>query len=110
MADLRLISLHCAAPEDFFDGDEPYLVAGGRQVWSSQSMVAGETKDLSGVPPIRFRRSLELQLFDQDVGGFFDPDDFLGTWVVRKRDAGGERQASFNGDDADYTLTYRVKT
>lgn len=108
MAQLRLLSIHCNTTEDVTGADEPYLKVGGRQVWSSQSLNDGQSAELSGVPPISFSRSIPIELWEQD-GGFLDPDDFLGSWTVRRRDAGGEREARFNGDDADYVVRYRVK-
>ena len=58
------------------------------------------------VPVQRFKRSINLSLFDQDTP---DSDDLLGTVHFTRRLAGrGVRTARFTQDGADYTLTYKV--
>lgn len=81
MATLRLNSILCKTTEDSTGADEPYLLVGNRQVWGSQSMNDNETEDLTVVPNIPFNSRIRLSLYYQDAG-WFDNDDFLGSWVV----------------------------
>jgi hypothetical protein len=109
MPSLRLLSIHCQTTEDVTGPDEPYILVGFRQVWGSQGLNDRENEDLGNIPAVPFRTNARLSLYDQDVGGLVDDDDFLGTWIVRASEQGqGETEARFNGDGADYTITYEV--
>ncbi|HEX2974607.1 MAG TPA: hypothetical protein VHO68_01620 [Bacteroidales bacterium] len=69
----------------------------------------GESKDLNEVPMKPFRYSVRIDLYDQDVGGWFDKDDHLGTTYAYASDADkGEIEHTFKGDGANYRLTYEV--
>jgi hypothetical protein len=108
MAMLQLHSIFCKTTEDSTGADEPYLLVGNRKVWGSQSMNDNETEDLTMVPNLPFKSRIRLSLYDQDAG-WFDDDDFLGSWVIWAGEAEqGMREARFNGDGADYTITYEV--
>jgi hypothetical protein len=107
VARLKLHSIFCKTTEDNTGADEPYLLVGNRKIWGSQSMNDNESEDLTMVPEVAFTRSIRLSLYDQD-SGFFDKDDFLGSWVVWAGETGTLREARFNGDGADYTITYEV--
>jgi hypothetical protein len=105
-AELRLISLKCHKTNDRIGPDSARLEAGGRTVWGPQSMSKGQTRDLSQVPVIKFRRSVLLELFDEDPFA----DDSLGEQPITADQAdGGEKTVEFTDDGAHYTLRYRVR-
>lgn len=108
MPSLRLISIVCNDTEDVSGADEPYLRAAGRTVWGPQSLNDRESADLRDVALLPFRRSIRIDLYDEDAG-WWDDDDHLGTTYAYASQAGaGEKEAKFTGDGADYLLTYEV--
>jgi hypothetical protein len=108
MPQLKLISIVCNDTEDVTGADETYLLIAGRRVWGPQSMNDNDTQSLDGVPVIRFRRSIRVDLYDQDAG-WFDDDDHLGSTYVYSSQMGvGEKEHVFNGDGANYRFTYEV--
>jgi hypothetical protein len=109
MARLRLIQLQCNKTEDLLGADEAYLRVNGAVVWGPRNMQQGGIQALTAVPPIPFFGLSSVELFDQDTGGIFDPDDFLGAIAVSSQQVGqGPQLGSFTGDEANYTLTYEV--
>lgn len=109
MARLRLINLRCNQKEDFIGPDEPYLRLNGINIWGPSTITNGQTIDLTSVVPQSFFGVASLELFDQDVGGPLDPDDFLGAISVSSAQIGsGPQTGSFTGDEANYILTYEV--
>jgi hypothetical protein len=109
MPKLKLISLVCTETEDNAGADEAYIRVNGNKVWGPKSINTGQSKDLSGVGLLDFQGSAKIELFDEDVGGPFDRDDFLGEITATEAQAGqGTQNNDFNRDDANYTLFYEV--
>ncbi len=109
MAQLQLMQLTCNKTEDLTGPDEAYLRVNGAVIWGPVSMSKGSTQNLTFLPPFPFFGFAVVDLFDQDVGGIFDPDDFLGAVVVSAASLGAGPQAgSFTGDGANYLLVYQV--
>jgi hypothetical protein len=107
--DLQLIKLHCAETEDFTGDDTTYLHANGIKVWGPHDMNNGDNDPLTGVPVIPFISDVKLDLYDQDGEIPGDDDDHLGQYSVKSTLAGlGEQTCSFQGDGANYTLTFKV--
>jgi hypothetical protein len=104
MPRLRLISLVCHTTEDSGD-DEAYLRVRGERVWGGE-MSNEQEVSLEGVPSINFSRRARIDLYDEDSP---DADDHLGTTYARRSHIGqGELEHEFTGDEAHYTLTFRV--
>jgi hypothetical protein len=104
---LRLKAIRRGVAEGDLGTDQPYLLVGGRRVRGTQSQNDSEQKPLDQIPeaPLNY---LVLSLGDQD-SGFWDDDDLLGAWGVREGEAvQGEKEARFNGDGADYSVSYRA--
>lgn len=82
MARLRLIQIKCLQTEDATGPDEPYLIVNGSEVWRSPSLNNGGAATLLGIAPIPFFGTAAVQLFDEDIGLPWDPDDSLGLLQV----------------------------
>jgi len=109
MAKLRLISLVCSETEDNTGADEPYLLVDGNEVWGPQSMNDNDREDLRGIEPISFTGSINIKLYDEDVGGWFDDNDLLGSKDVSADLAGaGAKPYEFTKDGGNYTLFCEV--
>lgn len=111
MATLTLKNLYCIETEDWTGADEPYLRVNGSTKWKG-SLNDEEDVDLfnkSGNPlQISFNGQATISLHDDDFG-WFDDDDFLGSWKVSSQEIGrGDQHAFFNRDGANYILTYEV--
>src|SRR6476646_422932 len=105
MPRLKLVELQCIETEDVTGGDEAYIRVNGAVVWGVVTINNGENRNLTPVPPISFFGTAVVELFDQDVGGFIDPDDFLGSIIVSAADLNtGPKIGSFTGDGANYNL------
>jgi hypothetical protein len=101
---LQLIRIVCNETEDFF-GDETYLQVNGRTIFEAD-MDDGDTQELGNLPPMKFRKNISLDLYDDDAP---DGDDHLGTVTIGRTELGkGVQQATFADDDANYTLFYKV--
>ncbi len=108
MPSVRLLSLVCNTTEDSTGPDEAYIRVKGTRVWGPNSMNDGDSADLSGVEAIPFTDSARIELYDQDTG-WLDDDDHLGTTYAYANQAGqGEKEHTFDGDDANYRLTYET--
>ena len=113
-----LVSLSCLRTDDsgeddaFFDvgvGDEPYLIADRRRVWSGRMSVNDEA-DLTGVEPIAFEEYIRVELWDRDAGPQAGQDDRLGDIDISAVYAGlGELSHQFKTRRARYTLVYKVE-
>ena len=90
--------------EDWTGADEVEMRYGGGQ-WN-MSLNTGQY----GVPDTRaFSGSMGIEIFDLDLGVWFDPHDLIGTHVVGAWEKGrGERTVHFAGAGAHYELRYRV--
>ena len=109
MPRLKLNELQCTKTEDNLGNDEAYLRVNGSVVWGPVDINDGQNRNLTPVTPISFFGAAIVELFDQDVGGIFDPDDFLGANTISALDLNiGPRAVRFTGDEADYTLIYEV--
>jgi hypothetical protein len=112
---LSLARLECHDNENSFGGDEAYISVNGNRIWQAEeddSMSEGETAYLMDrVQPYPFRGSAAVSLWDADTGVGGDSDDKLGENIV-SIDAnfpfGQERNMTFTGDGASYTLYYSV--
>ncbi len=109
MPKLKLISLHCTKTEDDFGADEPYIKVNGLTVWGPGSLNDGQTADLTvDCPPFDAQLGQAVELWEQDNPPF-DPDDFLGSFVLTAPPAGVNTQTHhYTGDESDYTLTYEI--
>jgi len=106
---LRPISLQCRVTEDNLGPDEAYMTFNGRRLFGPESMNDNDVRDLQNlVRPIRFRRAMRVELYDQDAG-WFDDDDLLGRLDVPADHEKGEHVHSFRGDGANYDFTYEVR-
>ena len=109
MTVLHPISLQCLITEDNLGPDEAYLTFAGRRLFGPESMNDNDLRDLQSlVRPIRFRRAIRVELYDQDAG-WFDDDDFLGRLEVKADQEKGEHVHDFKGDGANYVFTYEVR-
>lgn len=107
MPKLKLKSLYCETTEDSAGPDEAYLVVNGQTVWGPQSINDPEGRPVD--KEVDFTTSAEIKLYDQDAGGPFDQDDYLGTVTAGSDLVGkGEQHGRFTGDGANYTLYYEV--
>jgi hypothetical protein len=101
--EVRLVRLACLTTEDSTGADEAYLNYNGQRVWSD-SINDGESREIGVFRPISGQATVDL--FDEDSP---DPDDFLGRITISVSELnGGLRSQDFTGDDAHYTLFYRV--
>ena len=109
MPTLVLLNLECHDTEDDSGGDEAYLRINGGKVWGPTNINDGQTKDLGGVGPFPFVENIRIDLYDEDLGHWPDPDDHLGTQYVWKGQSGqGEQHLPFSGSRWNYTLHCRV--
>lgn len=107
MPKLKLISLSCTTTEDSGGADEPYLRVNGQNVWGPISLNDGQSATINQL--IDFTKTAEIQLFDQDLGVWFDTDDHLGSVTANLGQLGqGEQKGKFTGDGANYTLVWEV--
>lgn len=111
MPHLKLLAILCHATEDWTGADEVYLKIGGERVWGPVSMNDDDkTKTRvieDDVDWYEFAGEVSVELFDQDAGGFLDPNDHLGTQIVRETDRDG--WLAFTEDDANYSVKYKVR-
>jgi hypothetical protein len=106
---LKLIALECHDTEDNTGADEAYIRVNGRRVWKER-INDGRSKDLAGVERIEFVDNCRIDLYDEDVGTFLDPDDHLGTAYVWARQVDqGMQHIPFNGSRWGYTLHCQVE-
>jgi hypothetical protein len=107
MACLQLQELTCKATQEWTGPDEVYLLINGIRVWGPQSMNDGDEQRLGTVRAIKFTKTAEIKLYDEDTA--VDPDDRLGTITVNASEAGGGvRSGKFERYDANYELLYKV--
>lgn len=90
--------LRARATEDVAS-DEPYLKVNGRKVWGPRSIDEGQQRPIGVV----VHEGDKVSLYEEDLGGPFDDDDFLGDAEVK----GASGTLEFSRDDANYTLSYR---
>jgi hypothetical protein len=104
MPTLRLKNLHCFETEDNWGADHAYIVANGSHVWGPTKINDNQWREVNVDFP--FASNVNLELYEKDDA---DPDDYLGTWVVRDVEQNhGELRAFLNADDAHYELFYEV--
>ena len=107
---LKFVSVECHNTEDDTGADEAYIRVNGRKIWNAKINDV-QTKDLSGVERIEFTDNARIDLYDEDVGTIFDPDDHLGTqYVWAKQTDRGEQHLSFNGPRWSYTIHCQVES
>ncbi|PEE71099.1 hypothetical protein [Bacillus thuringiensis] len=105
--EVKLIRLQCLETED--NGrDEIYMHYNGGHVFpqggDTVDIETGQTKEINISKPIFGEATVSL--FDEDD---IDEDDHLGTIVISESELNqGLRSQTFNGDDANYILFYRV--
>jgi hypothetical protein len=100
----RLVRLACQQTEDSTGADEAYLTYNGERVFGPRSINDGQSVTLGIVRPLSGQA--QVALFDEDSP---DPDDFLGIINISASELNqGLRHQNFIGDDAHYTLFYRV--
>jgi hypothetical protein len=100
----RLVRLACQRTEDSTGADEAYLTYNGETVFGPRSINDGQSLTLGIVRPLSGQA--QVALFDEDSP---DADDFLGTINISASELDqGLRHQDFVGDDAHYTLFYRV--
>jgi hypothetical protein len=92
-----LRQLRASATEDVAS-DEPYLKVNGKKVWGARSIDEGQQRPIGVV----VHEGDKVSLYEEDVGGPFDDDDFLGDAEVQ----GVNGTLAFSRDDVDYTLSY----
>lgn len=104
MPTLRITNLHCTETEDFWHADDAYIIVNGEQVWGPTKINDDQRRDVNVDTP--FISQAIIELWEKDST---DPDDYLGTWVVRDVERGrGESRAFFNADDCNYEMFYEV--
>jgi hypothetical protein len=104
---IELISLTCHDTEDTFGHDEAYLTVNGVREWGDVDMIEGSRAELRTT--VGFDQTAFVRLYDADTGVGGDDDDHLGTVIVKGDQVNqGTQEATFKGDGANYTLTYRV--
>jgi len=109
---LHFIELQVYGTEDASE-DEPYLVVGGRKVWSGVvdygNVATIVTVDLTHLAPIPFYDNIEVVLKEED--GPFDKDDFLGrNYIAASQAENRSHEVWFKEDGAKYKLVYRIST
>jgi hypothetical protein len=96
---VTLKDLECLTSEDssvFGNGDELYIRAGGRVIWTAQDSVeSGEKLAVNR----KVKVGATVALYDDDSP---DGDDLIGTDIVE----GTRGTLVFGNDDARYTLDY----
>jgi hypothetical protein len=96
---VTLQDLECLTSEDssvFGNGDELYIRAGGRVIWTAQDSVEdGEKLAVNR----KVKVGSTIALYDADSP---DGDDLIGTDIVE----GSRGTLVFGNDDARYTLDY----
>ncbi|NLG18762.1 MAG: hypothetical protein GX556_15650 [Fibrobacter sp.] len=103
---LRLTKLHCSSSEDL-TGDECIL-----DVYRDGSVIKTFNRDMedgndwSLNEEFPLKGNMQITLTDEDAGGPFDQNDFLGTVVISNEI--GSHEGKFNQDGTDYTLYYEV--
>jgi hypothetical protein len=103
---VKLQRIFCRRTEDTLN-DEAYLRLNGTKVWGPVSVDDDSTTEINLL--VEFAGQATVDLFDEDLGNFLDEDDFLGRHVVTELEVGmGDRHVRYTGDDADYTLFYKV--
>lgn len=97
-------SATCNATEDYLGSDELYAVAGG-MTFHLGSFTAGQSRsyDAEKTLPVG---TTTLEVYERDLPPF-DDDDLLGRADLTI-DMDQDRTVSFQGDDADYRLTFKV--
>ena len=109
MATLTLRKIKCYAQEDWVGDDEIIVVVHGadkKNAWKGD-MEKGQTRDLGNVK-VDFTGSARIQLLEED---WPDGDDDLGSVTVSESSSAAvDREARFTGDDANYTVWYRIST
>jgi hypothetical protein len=89
---VKLQRIFCRRTEDTLN-DEAYLRLNGTKVWGPVSVDDDSTTEIN----------LLVEFAGQATV------DFLGRHVVTELEAGmGDRHVRYTGDDADYTLFYKV--
>ncbi len=109
MATLTISRIRCTEQEDWTGDDAIQIVVHGssRQVVWEGAMDTGQTRELSGIE-VEFSGSVRIQLMEED---WPDPDDDLGSVTVSESgSAAVDVEGRFTGDDANYTVWYRVST
>ena len=105
---VKFLDLACQLTEDN-GNDEVYLNYNGARIWGGDDGVAigqGGAIDLEHLGNFDVDDIAVLTLHDED---WPDSDDFLGEWRINEGEAGqGIRVATFDRDDAHYTLRYKV--
>lgn len=103
---LHLFDLACQRTEDS-GNDEVYINYNGGRIYGGddgESIAQGQTRTVEGWHFLSGEGTLSLH--DED---WPDSDDWLGSWRVTEGEVGqGIRVATFDMDDAHYTLRYEV--
>ncbi|MEU9236105.1 hypothetical protein [Streptomyces subrutilus] len=103
-AEVKFVRLECLETEDN-GADEVYMHYNGGFMAGIQDIETGGTWNLGVVRNVDGEATVSL--FDEDD---IDEDDHLGTIIISESEVGlGLRSQSFNGDDANYLLFYRVR-
>ena len=105
--EVRFVRLQCLETEDN-GNDEIYMHYNGSHLYPQ----GADTADIATgqTLPMDMNRRIDgeaiVSLFDEDD---IDEDDHLGTIVISESELNqGLRSQTFNGDDANYILFYRV--
>ncbi len=107
MATLTISRIRCTEQEDWTGDDDIQIVvhASSRQVVWQGSMDTNQTRQLSGIE-VEFSGTVRIQLMEED---WPDANDDLGSITVSESSAAAvDIEGRFTGDDADYTVWYRV--
>lgn len=102
--EVRFMRLQCIRNEDWTGSDNVYLRYNGEELLAGTTMNQGDSVRINKFMPIS--KYATVDLFEED---WADPDDFLGRIVITEKELnGGLRSKDFRGDDAYYTLFYKV--
>jgi hypothetical protein len=106
---LHVGNLHCTKTEDWTGPDECRLEVKIDNLPFAPLPVQSlnDNRDFDYNVDFAFFDHAAVQLFDEDVGTFVDPDDFLGSATLETGDYA--RDVTFDRDDAKYTLSVKVK-
>ncbi|BBM86592.1 hypothetical protein [Candidatus Uabimicrobium amorphum] len=106
--ELHLVSIKCIETEDFTGADDAYIVINGNTVWQ-RKMNNGQQRSIN-IAPIKFSKSITVELYDEDSGPW-DDDDCLGSQIVRDSAKGMEDplELHYTEDGANYIIYYKVK-